>query len=82
MPTFNRIPEPDRSRIKKIYEERGRLLQEKRPAGKELLKYKYQWYLQDYMACVASVDENVGRVLDCSGQHQLTNNTMVIYTGD
>jgi arylsulfatase A-like enzyme len=79
---FNRIPEPDRSRIKKIYEERGRLLQEKRPAGKELLKYKYQWYIQDYMACVASVDENVGRVLDYLDQHQLTNNTMVIYTGD
>ena len=79
---MNRIPEPDRSRIKKIYEERGLLLREKRPSGKELLKYKYQWYMQDYLACVASVDENVGRVLDYLDQHQLTNNTMVLYTGD
>ncbi|MBK8953164.1 MAG: hypothetical protein IPM85_13750 [Chitinophagaceae bacterium] len=46
--------------MKKIYEERGELLQRLKPTGKELLKYKYQWYMQDYMACVASVDENVG----------------------
>jgi arylsulfatase A-like enzyme len=79
---FNRIPEPDRTAIKKVYEERANLLRTKRPTGKELLKYKYQWYMQDYLACVASVDENVGRVLDYLDQHQLTNNTMVIYTGD
>lgn len=79
---FNRIPEPDRSAIKKIYEERGRLLQEHKPSGKELLKYKYQWYLQDYLACVASVDENIGRVLDYLDQNGLAENTMVIYTGD
>ena len=38
--------------------------------------------MQDYLACVASVDENVGRVLDYLDQQQLTNNTLVIYTGD
>lgn len=79
---FNRIPEPDRTAIKKIYEERGRLLQQLRPKGKELLKYKYQWYMQDYLACVASVDANVGRVLDYMDNTNLTKNTLVIYTGD
>lgn len=79
---FNRIPEPDRSTIKKIYEERGELLKRLRPTGKELLKYKYQWYMQDYLACVASIDENIGRVLEYLDQHQLAKNTLVIYTGD
>ena len=79
---FNRIPEPDRSSIKKIYEERGKLLQQLQPKGKELLKYKYQWYMQDYLACVASVDENVGRILDYMDKNKLTSNTLVIYTGD
>ena len=79
---FNRIPEPERSKIKKIYEERGLLLQKERPEGKELLKYKYQWYMQDYMACVASVDENVGRILGYMDKNGLTGNTLVIYTGD
>jgi arylsulfatase A-like enzyme len=80
--TMNRIPEPDRSSIKKIYEKRGELLQKLKPKGKELLKYKYHWYMQDYLACVASVDENVGRVLDYMDKNYLTNNTLVIYTGD
>lgn len=79
---FNRIPEPEKSSIKRIYEERGKLLQQLKPTGKELLKYKYQWYMQDYMACVASVDENVGRVLDYLDKNNLTNTTLVIYTGD
>ena len=38
--------------------------------------------MQDYLACVASVDENVGRVLDYLDQQNLTENTLVIYTGD
>lgn len=79
---FNRIPEPDRSAIKTIYEERGKLLQQLKPSGKELLKYKYQWYMQDYMACVASIDENVGRLLDYLDKNKLADNTLVIYTGD
>jgi arylsulfatase A-like enzyme len=79
---MNRIPEPDRTAIKKIYAERGKLLQELRPQGKELLKYKYQWYMQDYLACVASIDENVGRVLDYLDKNHLAENTLLVYTGD
>jgi arylsulfatase A-like enzyme len=47
-----------------------------------VLKLKYQWYIQDYMACVASIDENIGRLLDYLDKNNLTNNTAVIYTGD
>ena len=31
--------------------------------GEELTKWKYQRYMQDYLACVQSVDDNVGRLL-------------------
>ncbi|MGB3008393.1 MAG: sulfatase-like hydrolase/transferase, partial [Chitinophagaceae bacterium] len=79
---MNRIPEPDRSSIKKLYEERGKLLQQLKPTGKELLKYKFQWYMQDYLACVSSIDENVGRILDYMDKNNLTSNTLTIYTGD
>lgn len=79
---FKRIPEPERSGLKKIYEERGKIIQQLRPSGKELLKYKYQWYMQDYLACVASADENTGRLLDYLDKNNLANNTLVIYTGD
>ena len=79
---IRRIPEPERSRIVQLYDERGRIIQRERPTGRALLAYKYQWYMQDYMATVASVDENVGRLLDYLDQHDLAKNTLVIYTSD
>ena len=79
---FDRIPEPDRSRIEEIYKERGKLIQQHHLTGKELLKYKYQWYMQDYLACVASIDENIGIVLKYLDDNGLSKNTIVIYTSD
>jgi arylsulfatase A-like enzyme len=50
--------------------------------GDELNKWKYQRYMQDYLACVQSVDTNVGRVLDYLDKNGLRDNTIVIYTSD
>ena len=47
-----------------------------------LRHWAYQRYLQDYLRCVASVDDNVGRVLDYLDAENLANNTVVIYTSD
>ena len=50
--------------------------------GMELKKWKYQRYMQDYLACIQSVDENVGRLLAWLDQNGLRENTVVIYTSD
>ncbi len=50
--------------------------------GEELNAWKYQRYMQDYLACVQSVDDNVGRVLDWLDANGLADNTIVIYTSD
>ena len=50
--------------------------------GKELAEYKYQRYVQDYLATIASVDEGVGKILDYLDANGLTENTIVIYTSD
>ncbi len=50
--------------------------------GGELQSWKYQRYMQDYLACVQSVDDNVGRVLDWLDSNGLRENTIVIYTSD
>jgi arylsulfatase A-like enzyme len=50
--------------------------------GKDLIQWKYQRYVKDYLRCVDSVDENVGRVLDRLDELGLTENTIVIYTSD
>ena len=79
---MNRVPEQDRNKMKAIYAERGKLLQQLQPSGKELLKIKYQWYMQDYTATVASIDDNVGKLLDYLKRNDLEKNTIVIYTSD
>ncbi len=42
----------------------------------------YQKFVKDFLRCGAAIDENIGRVLAYLKQHQLTNNTVVIYTSD
>jgi arylsulfatase A-like enzyme len=50
--------------------------------GDELVKWKYQRYMQDYLACVQSVDDSVGQILDYLDQNGLRENTIVIYSSD
>ncbi len=51
-------------------------------SGDALLKWKYQRFIKDYLRCVASIDDNVGRLLDFLDETGLAGNTVVIYTSD
>src|SRR5947208_14036049 len=46
--------------------------------GEALARWKYQRYMQDYLATVQSVDDNVGRLLDFLDRNGLSKNTLVI----
>ena len=48
----------------------------------DLMHWRYQRYMQDYLGSIAAVDDGVGRVLDYLDAHGLTDNTIVIYTSD
>ena len=50
--------------------------------GEALVHWKYQRYMQDYLACVQSVDDGIGRVLDYLEKAGLAKNTIVFYTSD
>jgi len=50
--------------------------------GDALRKWAYQLYIKDYLRCIQSVDDNVGRVLNYLDAEGLTGNTVVIYTSD
>lgn len=51
-------------------------------SGRDLVRFKYQRYMQDYLACVQSVDDNLGRLLDFLKQSGLDADTIVVYTSD
>ncbi len=48
----------------------------------ELRRWAYQRYIKDYLRVIASVDDNVGRVLDYLDEAGLSENTLVVYTSD
>jgi len=50
--------------------------------GKDLVRWKYQRYIKDYLRCIASVDDNLGRVLAYLDSSGLASNTIVIYSSD
>jgi arylsulfatase A-like enzyme len=47
-----------------------------------LTSLKYQVYLKDYLRCIWSVDENVGRIMDYLEESGLEKNTVVMYSSD
>ena len=48
----------------------------------DLMRWRYQRYMQDYLGSIAAVDEGVGRVLDYLEEKGLAENTIVVYTSD
>ena len=50
--------------------------------GAPLVRWKYQRYMQDYLATVQSVDDSVGRVTAFLDKAGLARNTIVVYTSD
>jgi arylsulfatase A-like enzyme len=50
--------------------------------GEALVRWKYQRFMQDYLATVQSVDDSVGRVLAFLDKAGLARNTIVVYTSD
>jgi arylsulfatase A-like enzyme len=51
-------------------------------SGKDLVRWKYQRYMKDYLRCVRSVDDNIGRVLDYLAEKGLDKNTIVFFSSD
>jgi arylsulfatase A-like enzyme len=48
----------------------------------EEISWRYQRYIKDYLRVVASIDDNVGRMLDHLDEGGLADNTVVVYTSD
>ncbi|HSW44026.1 MAG TPA: sulfatase [Phycisphaerae bacterium] len=51
-------------------------------SGRDLTRWKYQRYMKDYMSCAATMDENIGRLMDYLDQAGLADDTVVIYSSD
>lgn len=71
-----------RARWDAAYEPENEAFRRANLEGQNLVRWKYQRYLKDYLRCIASVDDNLGRVLRYLDESGLAGNTVVIYSSD
>lgn len=64
------------------YNPRNEAFAKANPQGKDLVRWRYQRYMHDYLACVKAVDEGVGRLLKYLDDEGLAENTIVVYSAD
>ena len=76
------IPKSVRQEWNDYYVPRNQKMEEAQLEGDDLVRWKYQRYMHDYLACISSIDDNVGRVLDYLDESGLAENTIVVYASD
>ncbi|HJS08566.1 MAG TPA: sulfatase [Pirellulales bacterium] len=64
------------------YEPRNAEFRKAPPIGKDLVRWRYNRYMHDYLACVKAVDESVGRLLRFLDDEGLAENTVVVFSSD
>jgi len=79
---LNRLSPTQLAAWDSVYNPIIRQFYKKELTGDELIRFKYQRYMQDYLACIAGVDKSVGEILDFLKKNGLDKNTIVIYASD
>lgn len=79
---YARMTEEERQAFDAIYDPINEEFRNDPPKGDDLLRWRYQRYMQDYLATIRSVDRNVGRLMQYLKEKGLDRNTLVIYTSD
>lgn len=64
------------------YEPKNEAFGKAKLTGKDLVRWKYQRYMKDYLRCIKGVDESVGRLMEHLAETGLDKNTIVIYSSD
>jgi len=65
-----------------VYEPRNEAFRAADLSGDDLVRWKYQRYIKDYLRAVAAVDDQLGRVLDYLDASGLADDTVVVYSSD
>lgn len=82
---IGRLTKKQRAQWDKWYEPENEAFRKAKPnlSDQEIVQWKYQRYVKNYLRCVAGVDRNIGRVLKYLDDNpKLKANTIVIYSSD
>ena len=81
-PEYKRLTPEQKKMWDAAYDPKNKKFLEAELKGKELVRWKYQRYMKDYLRCIAAVDENIGRMLDYLETAGEMDNTIVVYSSD
>lgn len=79
---LDRMDEQQKKAWRSAYDAKNERFVKTKPEGKDLVKWKFNRYIKDYLRCIQSVDDGVGEVLDYLDKNGLAENTIVVYTSD
>lgn len=83
---YRRMTDQQKAEWDAYYEPENEAFLGKMQAGElsdeEIVRWKYQRYMHDYLGSVQAVDDNVGRILQYLDDNDLADNTIVIYSSD
>ena len=79
---YKRMPADVQDKWDSVYAQRISEYRSGNLRGKELISWKYQQYMRDYLATIVAVDENIGRLLGYLEKNGELDNTIIIYTSD
>lgn len=79
---YRRMPAEVQAKWDSVYAGRIAEYRSGKLKGKELVRWKYQQYMRDYLATVLAVDDNIGRLLDYLEKTGELDNTIIVYTSD
>jgi len=80
----NRLTDEQLQRIMNAYAEDNEYLYENydQMSNQDLLRWKYQRYVKDYLRVIREVDDEVGKMIAYLERENLLDNTIVVYAGD
>lgn len=79
---FARLTPEEQKQFEDVYTPQNDAFKKSGLTGKQLALWKFERYIKDYLRCIQSVDDNVGRISDYLKQNGLEKNTIVIYSSD
>lgn len=80
--SLNRMTPEQLSAWHNAYRSKNEKFLENKLSGDKLINWKFQRYLKDYLRCIKSVDDQVGRIIDYLEKEGLMDNTIIVYTSD
>jgi arylsulfatase A-like enzyme len=79
---LDRLDPEQREAWDRAYQPKNEVLLAAGYSGEELVKWKYQRYVKDYLRCILAVDESVGKIKSYLKEKGLDKNTVFVYSSD